>query len=134
MDGEDSDQTGRIPRLILVFAGHTRRFVGFVTMRLISFLYVTRKLSYKIFIVMHTLSCLQKIMINDCISYWNFRNLKISSVLIDEQVHQYFMVCFTDACFFTPSVLLILENKTVCQEPCVKNWKKTGVLCTITLY
>ena len=32
---EDSDQTGRMPRLIWVFAGHTFHFVGFVTMRLI---------------------------------------------------------------------------------------------------
>ena len=30
---EDSDQTGRIPRLIWVFAGRTCHFVGFVTMR-----------------------------------------------------------------------------------------------------
>ena len=30
---EDSDQTGRIPRLIWVFAGHTGHFVGFVTRR-----------------------------------------------------------------------------------------------------
>ena len=31
----DSDQTGRMPRLIWVFAGRTCHFVGFVTMRLI---------------------------------------------------------------------------------------------------
>ena len=31
---EDSDQTGRMPRLIWVFAGRTCHFVGFVTMRL----------------------------------------------------------------------------------------------------
>ena len=29
-DSEDFDQTGRMPRLIWVFAGHTRQFVGFV--------------------------------------------------------------------------------------------------------
>ena len=29
-DSEDSDQTGQIPRLIRVFAGHTCHFVGFV--------------------------------------------------------------------------------------------------------
>ena len=29
-DSEDSDQTGRMPRLILVFAGRTCHFVGFV--------------------------------------------------------------------------------------------------------
>ena len=29
-DSEDSDQTGQIPRLIWVFAGHTGHFVGFV--------------------------------------------------------------------------------------------------------
>ena len=34
-DSEDSDQTGRMPRLIWVFAGHTCHFVGFVTRRLI---------------------------------------------------------------------------------------------------
>ena len=31
-DSKDSDQTGQIPRLIWVFAGHTGHFVGFVTM------------------------------------------------------------------------------------------------------
>ena len=30
VDSEDSDQTGRMPRLIRVFAGRTRHFVGFV--------------------------------------------------------------------------------------------------------
>ena len=35
---EDSDQTGRMPRLIWVFAGRTCHFVGFVMMRLILFL------------------------------------------------------------------------------------------------
>ena len=29
-DSEDSDQTGRMPRLICVFTGHTDHFVGFV--------------------------------------------------------------------------------------------------------
>ena len=33
---EDSDQTGRMPRLIWVFAGRTCHFVGFVMKRLIS--------------------------------------------------------------------------------------------------
>ena len=33
-DSEDSDQTGRMPRLIWVFAGRTCHFVGFVTRRL----------------------------------------------------------------------------------------------------
>ena len=32
---EDSDQTGRMPRLIWVFAGRTNHFVGFVMRRLI---------------------------------------------------------------------------------------------------
>ena len=32
-DSEDSDQTGRMPRLIWVFAGHTCHFVGFVMRR-----------------------------------------------------------------------------------------------------
>ena len=35
VDSEDSDQPGRIPRLIWVFAGHTCHFVGFVTRWLI---------------------------------------------------------------------------------------------------
>ena len=35
---EDSDQTGRMPRLIWVFAGRTCHCVGFVTRRLNSFL------------------------------------------------------------------------------------------------
>ena len=34
-DSEDSDQTGRMPRLIWVFAGRTCHFVGFVIRRLI---------------------------------------------------------------------------------------------------
>ena len=33
-DSEDSDQTGQMPRLIRVFAGHTCHFVGFVVKRL----------------------------------------------------------------------------------------------------
>ena len=33
-DGEDSDQTGRMPRLIRVFAGRTGHLVGFVVHRL----------------------------------------------------------------------------------------------------
>ena len=36
-DSEDSDQTGRMPRLIWVFAGRTCHFVGFVMRRLIYF-------------------------------------------------------------------------------------------------
>ena len=32
-DSEDSDQTGRMPRLIWVFAGRTCHFVGFVMSR-----------------------------------------------------------------------------------------------------
>ena len=34
-DSKDSDQTGRMSRLVRVFAGRTCHFVGFVTMRLI---------------------------------------------------------------------------------------------------
>ena len=37
---EDSDQTGRMPRLIWVFAGRTYHFVGFV-MRRLSFVFVS---------------------------------------------------------------------------------------------
>ena len=33
-DREDSDQTGRMPRLIRVFGGHIYHFVGFVVLRL----------------------------------------------------------------------------------------------------
>ena len=36
-DSEDSDKTGRMPRLIWVFVGRTCYFVGFVTRRLIYF-------------------------------------------------------------------------------------------------
>ena len=35
MDIEDTDQTGQMPRLIRVFAGHTGNLVGFVVQRLI---------------------------------------------------------------------------------------------------
>ena len=35
-DSENSDQTGWMPRLIRVFARHTRHFVGFVMLQLIS--------------------------------------------------------------------------------------------------
>ena len=34
VDSKDSDQTGRTPRLIWVFEGHTGHFVGFVVRRL----------------------------------------------------------------------------------------------------
>ena len=36
-DSEDSDQSGRLPRLIWVFAGRTSHFVGFVMMQLTYF-------------------------------------------------------------------------------------------------
>ena len=42
VDSEDSDQTGRMPTLIWVFAGRTCHFVGFVMRRLnfhLSFIY-----------------------------------------------------------------------------------------------
>ena len=35
MDSEDSDKTGRIPRLIGVFAEHTGYYIYFVMLRLI---------------------------------------------------------------------------------------------------
>ena len=38
-DSEDPDQTGRMPRLIWVFAGRPNHFVGFVMRRLISYPY-----------------------------------------------------------------------------------------------
>ena len=37
-DSEDSDQTGRVPRLIRVFAGRTCHFIGFVIRWLNSYL------------------------------------------------------------------------------------------------
>ena len=40
-DSEDPDQTGWMPRLIWIFAGHTDHFVGFVTRRLIRLSYFT---------------------------------------------------------------------------------------------
>ena len=42
-DSEDSDQTGRMPRLIWVFAGRTCDCIGFVMRRLISFLELNSK-------------------------------------------------------------------------------------------
>ena len=36
-DSKDSDLTGRMPRLMRVFAGRTYHFVGFVMLRLINF-------------------------------------------------------------------------------------------------
>ena len=38
-DSEDSDQTGRMPRVIWVFAGRTSHFVGFVVRQLIWYKY-----------------------------------------------------------------------------------------------
>ena len=54
-DSKDSDQTGRMPRLIWVFAGRTCHFVGFVTRRLKwdCILYV---LEYFLFTLVRTLS------------------------------------------------------------------------------
>ena len=40
-DSEDSNQTGRMPRLIWVFAGRTCHFVGFVTRRLKSEIWIS---------------------------------------------------------------------------------------------
>ena len=45
-DSEDSDQTGRMPRLIRVFAGRTCHFVGFV-MRWLVFCFQAGKNSDK---------------------------------------------------------------------------------------
>ena len=39
-DSQNSDQTGWMPRLIWVFAGHTDHFVGFVVLQLILLFYV----------------------------------------------------------------------------------------------
>ena len=43
-DSEEADQTGRMPRLIWVFAGRTGRFVGFVVLRLICTLCLCRQI------------------------------------------------------------------------------------------
>ena len=43
---EDSDQTGRMPRLIWVFAGRTCQFVGFLTRRLLSRWWKPLKVQY----------------------------------------------------------------------------------------
>ena len=55
-DSENSDQTGRMPRLILVFAGRTCHFAGYVMRRLIYqntfflsfFLYICISLNYAV--------------------------------------------------------------------------------------
>ena len=47
-DREDSDQTGRMPRLIWVFDGRTCHFVGFIVRLLTFFSILRRKLNYKI--------------------------------------------------------------------------------------
>ena len=47
-DSEDSDQTGRMPRLIWVFAGRTCHFVSFVTMRLIWLSYLSNTIMTRI--------------------------------------------------------------------------------------
>ena len=60
-DNEDSDQTGRMPRLIWVFAGHTGHFVGFV-MRQIDDLDSTW-----IFVTKHLMPVLKKILLHNCI-------------------------------------------------------------------
>ena len=44
-DSEDSDQTGRMPRLIWVFSGRTCHFAGFVMRRLISFVIKVRSVT-----------------------------------------------------------------------------------------
>ena len=41
-DSEDSDQTGRMPRLICVFSGRNGHFVGFVMRRLMYTLRLSR--------------------------------------------------------------------------------------------
>ena len=41
-DSEDSDQTGRMPRLICVFSGRNSHFVGFLMRRLMYTLQLSR--------------------------------------------------------------------------------------------
>ena len=48
-DSEDSDQTGRMPRLIGVFAGRTCQSVGFVMRLLISLIYHKESLAHSEF-------------------------------------------------------------------------------------
>ena len=55
VDSKDSDQTGRMPRLIWVFAGRTCHFVGFVMRRLISYL----PSLIRVFIVRMKIACAQ---------------------------------------------------------------------------
>ena len=58
---EDSDQTGRMPRLIWVFAGRTVIFIGFITRRLISvalFISLVVSEGYEIHTVTGSLSAL----------------------------------------------------------------------------
>ena len=45
VDSEDSDQPGRMPRLIRVFAGRKDNFVGFV-MRRLNYLYLKQCLIF----------------------------------------------------------------------------------------
>ena len=45
-DSADSDQTGRMPRLIWVFAGRTCHFVGFLMRWLISYSILVNKMRY----------------------------------------------------------------------------------------
>ena len=49
-DSECSDQTGRMPRLILVFAGRTCHFVGFVMLQLKSLLLSLQLYKSKMFL------------------------------------------------------------------------------------
>ena len=48
-DSEDSDQTGRMPRLIWVFAGHTCHFVGFVMRQLILWATLKENLTVEVY-------------------------------------------------------------------------------------
>ena len=59
-DSEDTDQTGRMPRLIWVFAGRTCHFVGCVTMRII---YCSEHIYYTFgnFILFHSCKILFKV-------------------------------------------------------------------------
>ena len=48
MDSEDSDQTWRVPRLILVFTGRTGHFVGFeIVIRRLIYVCVTLSFTYR---------------------------------------------------------------------------------------
>ena len=77
-DSEDSDQTGRMPRLIWVFAGRTCHFVGFVTMRL-KWYFI--KWARSVMFLRYNCDCISGIILLHCIKYtflmeWETKKIK----------------------------------------------------------